>query len=504
MNRPKHNRWLLTLFLVCAIILSLPRPKANAQNFVNNRFNVVVVLDASGSMKNTDPNGLRYEAISQFFGLLAEQGNALGGVVFHTELAAEETLTEITDQSGKDTVMDMLKSIPSNGGWTNTGAGLARAVEMIKQDGAADLPSVILFLSDGNTAMASKEETQASLDQKAEALQAAREQGIQIYSVCLNANKGADVSEMQQLADATGGVFREVTKAEDLQDVFNTFYDLIYGTSTITVVDDYLPDSGRLETPFEVPGIGVEEVNIIVYGNTTKMSLLKPDGSEGTAAAIRSKTFSLLKLTDVEPGMWTLITEGVPGDSIKVNMVYNTNLGIELSVAPEEKIINPVDSVTITAKLKGNNVLATNGGQYVGYTANLHVLDAYGELLESIPMEVVDDRFEVIRIRRIAVFCVIALLQQKKPAAQFALPNQMSGFQSFIEIQLQKRLQMLCFVVFKNPELPRIRCCFPRHEMDPGIIKECIISGAFYRIGDPLVPEFRKEKSVQGRNILVR
>ena len=47
MNRPKHNRWLLTLFLVCAIILSLPRPKANAQNFVNNRFNVVVVLDAT-------------------------------------------------------------------------------------------------------------------------------------------------------------------------------------------------------------------------------------------------------------------------------------------------------------------------------------------------------------------------------------------------------------------------------------------------------------------------
>ena len=110
----------------------------------------------------------------------------------------------------------------------------------------------------------------------------------------------------------------------------------------------------------------------------------------------------------------------------------------------------------------------------------------------------------IIRIRRIAVFCVIALLQQKKPAAQFALPNQMSGFQSFIKIQLQKRLQMLCFVVFKNPELPRIRCCFPRHEMDSDIIKERIIAAAFYRIGDPFVPEFRKEKSVQGRNILIR
>lgn len=396
MKRPRLIRCLLAIVLACTVLLSLPCIQANAEKEPsNNRFNVVIVLDASGSMKNTDPNGFRYEAISQFTGLLAEQGNVLGGVVFHTDLAAEKTLTEITNQAGKDAVTDMLKSIPSNGGWTNTGAGLARAVEMIKQNGDPELPSVILFLSDGNTEMASKEATQASLDQKAEAIQEAREQGIQIYSVCLNANKSADVSEMRQLADATGGVFQEVAKAEDLQDVFNSFYNLIYGTSTITLVDEVFPDTGRLETTFDVPGLGVEEVNIIIYGNTTKMSLLKPDGSESSTTAVISETFSMLKLTDVVPGTWTLVTEGVPGDSIKINMVYNTNLGVEMSIIPEERIINPADPVTITAKLKGNNVLATSGDQYVGYTAELQVLDAYGELLESIPMEVVGDHFEV-------------------------------------------------------------------------------------------------------------
>lgn len=395
MKRPRLMRCLLAIVLACTVLLSLPCIQANAEKeSSNNRFNVVIVLDASGSMKNTDPNGFRYEAISQFTGLLAEQGNVLGGVVFHTDLAAEKTLTEITSQAGKDAVTDMLKSIPSNGGWTNTGAGLARAVEMIKQNGDPELPSVILFLSDGNTEMASKEATQASLDQKADAIQEAREQGIQIYSVCLNANKSADVSEMRQLADATGGVFQEVAKAEDLQDVFNSFYNLIYGTSTITLVDEVFPDTGRLETTFDVPGLGVEEVNIIIYGNTTKMSLLKPDGSESSATAVVSETFSMLKLTDVVPGTWTLVTEGVPGDSIKINMVYNTNLGVEMSIIPEERIINPADPVTITAKLKGNNVLATSGDQYVGYTAELQVLDAYGELLESIPMEVVGDHFE--------------------------------------------------------------------------------------------------------------
>ena len=184
MKRPRLMRCLLAIVLACTVLLSLPCIQANAEKeSSNNRFNVVIVLDASGSMKNTDPNGFRYEAISQFTGLLAEQGNVLGGVVFHTDLAAEKTLTEITSQAGKDAVTDMLKSIPSNGGWTNTGAGLSRAVEMIKQNGDPELPSVILFLSDGNTEMASKEATQASLDQKADAIQEAREQGIQIYSV---------------------------------------------------------------------------------------------------------------------------------------------------------------------------------------------------------------------------------------------------------------------------------------------------------------------------------
>lgn len=392
-------RRMLAMLLVCSIVLTMLIATVGAvsETTNSNRFNVVIVLDASGSMKSTDPHGYRYEAISQFTGLLAEQGNVLGGVVFHTDVADEAVPMLIMDQAGKNVVTDMLESVPSNGGWTNTGAGLARAVEMIKSNADPALPSVILFLSDGNTEMPTAEETDASKDQKAEALQNAREQDIKIYSVCLNANQSADVSEMQQLADATGGVFKEVEKAEDLQDVFNAFYNLIYGTSTITLVDEVFPDSGRLETMFDVPGLGVEEVNIIIYGNTTKHSLIRPDKSESTVTAVESDTFTMLKLTDVVPGRWTLITEGVPGDSIKINMVYNTNLDIDVAIAPEEGVINPADPVTITAKLKGNNVLATSGEQYIGYSAELQVMDAYDTFIESIPMEVVNDHFEVKR-----------------------------------------------------------------------------------------------------------
>ncbi len=397
MIRSRLFRCILAVLLVCTIMLSVPVMEGHAETNTNNRFNVVIVLDASGSMLNTDPQGHRYEAISQFTGLLAEQGNVLGGVVFHNGVEAEQVPTLITDQAGKNAVVEMLGEVPSTGGWTNTGAGLARAVEMLKTNGDPNLPSVILFLSDGNTDMPTAEQEQASLDQKADALQEAREAGIVIYSVCLNANRAADVSEMQQISDATGGVFQEVTKAEDLQRVFNSFYDLIYGTSTITLVDEVFPDSGVLETTFDVPGLGVEEVNIIIYGNTTKKSLRRPDGSESTATSIDGSTFSMLKLTEVTPGTWTLVTEGVPGDSIKINMVYNTDLEIETAIDPASLVINPADPVTITATLKGDNILATSGNQYIGYAAELQVMNAYGEYLESIPMSITGEHFEVKR-----------------------------------------------------------------------------------------------------------
>ena len=133
--------------MVCALLLTVPVTRVSAQNDrPKNRFNVAIVLDASGSMRNTDPNGYRYEAIGQFTGLLAQSGNVLGGVVFHDGVEAELAPTLITNQAGKDAVTDMLESVPSNDGWTNTGAGLSRAVEMLKANGDPNLPSVVATL----------------------------------------------------------------------------------------------------------------------------------------------------------------------------------------------------------------------------------------------------------------------------------------------------------------------------------------------------------------------
>lgn len=396
----KHAARLLSLIVSLVLLLSVSITAFAADEDASsiNRFNVVVVLDASNSMNYTDPQGLRYEAISQFTGLLTEKGNYLGGIVFSNHNEAQQDPELINDQNQKDATVDLLKSVMSTGvtaemGYTNMGEALEAATEMLVNSGSPDLPSVIVFLSDGNTEMPTDDEQTASLEQKAEAIQNARDNNIAIYSICLNANAKADISEMQQISDATGGVSQEVSSAEDLQDVFNVFYGLIYGTSPITLIECSFPADGKLETAFDVPGIGVEEVNIVINGKVSGITLYDPSGAENDPIIINSDTYTLIKITDITAGTWNLVTEGVPGDSIKINMIYNTNLGIDVQVDPDTLKAAPEDGVTVTATLQSGTTKATSDSQYDGYSAELQIMDAYGELQDTQSMTVKNGAF---------------------------------------------------------------------------------------------------------------
>ena len=380
---------------VFVIVLVIGLFNSYADNNISsiNRFNVVLVLDASNSMNYTDPQGLRYEAIGQFTSLLAEKGNYLGGVVFSNHIGAQTVPNIVNDQTQKNNVTDLLKSVTSQGvnaemGYTNIGEALSAATDMLIKSGNPDLPSVIVFLSDGNTEMPTEEEQVKSLDEKANAIQKARENNIKIYSICLNANKKADIAEMNQISNATGGTCEEVNDASNLQDVFNTFYSLIYGTSATALFDDVIPASGKIEIPFDVPSLGVEEVNIIINGSAKEFNLFNPNGESIDAVKVSSETFTIIKILDITPGEWRLETKGIPGDNVKINMIYNTDLGIDVTVEPKDLKLKPGDKINITAKLKSGDNYAKTDSEYTGYNAILQILDAYGSKIDSVPMSV--------------------------------------------------------------------------------------------------------------------
>ena len=373
-------RKLLFTFLVLLLVVSMVIPIfASAKSSQMNRYNVVFVTDASGSMNNTDPDKLRFEAIDLFVGLLANGGNCVGSVVFGDGIVSQSPLREVKNKSDKKVITDDLKSQPVSG-WTDIGGGLQAAINMLENGGDKDIPSIIILLTDGNTEMATAELTAKSISDKEDAMESARQKGIKIFTISLNKNKGANSNEMKQIANATGGEFREVSDAADLQDVFDLYYQLIYSTQSTKLVDEKVPDSGVISRDFSVVDLGVEEVNIVIFGDAKDCKLTRPDGNavpqnELQDMIYRGNTFTLIKIPDPANGMWNLTVEATPGSTIKIFKIYNANLQVEAEIENKKDSYIKGEPINIVARIKENNSIVTDTSKYHGYQAILKVTD---------------------------------------------------------------------------------------------------------------------------------
>lgn len=338
----KTIRKAVFVLLLSAVLQILAWPagtvSASGAGGVNN-MNVVFVLDGSGSMYTTDKDQLRFEALELFLGLSTESGNYMGAVVFDDAVILKQELVPIHGKADKSELSGKVRKAVSNGD-TDIGSALLEAVRMLKQSGSPDLPSAIILLSDGNTDLP-KDRTGAKLAEsahrKATAIDYARQKEISVHAVCLNANGRAKKEELQEISDATGGTCVEVKRAKDLKDVFNQFYNIIYSTKTMNLVDTKIPKSGELKVPFSIPVIGVKEANIIIntLNPDTTYNLFHPQGYGYTRAelddmVIQAKTFTVIKIEKPEPGDWELVVRGARRDQVKIDMVYNTDLSLKL------------------------------------------------------------------------------------------------------------------------------------------------------------------------------
>ena len=390
MRSKKAARFLIPLLLAA---LLLTTPSAHAASEVN-RFKVSIIVDASGSMKRTDPEHLRFTAIRLFMHLLTEEGNVVGGVVFSTGIDAQTPLRRIRGQDDKDRIVSDLEAVPANGQWTNIGEALMTSVQSLIADEGQPKDSVIIFLSDGNTDLGGdREKERLSMEKQAEAIQLARENDIDIYSICLNVNGDADTDEMRRISGSEE-LFRNISSASDLWNVFNDFHSMIYGSSTINIADEIFPADGEVDKTFYVPGVGVEEVNIIIYGDLKALEITRPDGTIYPERHLTEDFVTTLKITNPMRGTWKLHSVGVPKEHIKIDMKNNSDMVVDVGVSPpESESYTAGKTQTITGTLKSGETPGS-AESYQDYTAELLVTDAQGNVISTDPMKVQGASFQ--------------------------------------------------------------------------------------------------------------
>lgn len=373
---------ILSIFMSLAIAFMCLMPYtafANEKQTTVNRYNVVFVIDASASMKYSDKNNNRFEATDLFLGMLANDGNYVGTVIFNGNIKATD-ITKVSGNGAKKTISNAIRNNKLAAD-TDIGGALLRATTMLNEKANKNLPSIIILLSDGNTDFDEQKQIDKSKQDKETALEKARDNGYSIYTVSLNSNGKADAKELKSIANATkDGMFEEVINAKDLKDVFDKYYTKIYGTESSKLVDTTVDKSGKITKKFTVSDVGVEEVNIAVFGEIENCNVIDPSGKIYSDAEMQditfsAKSFKIIKLVNPQKGDWTVKTKAKPGTKITVVKTYNVNLNVKATVENESKSYKQNSPIKIYAKLFEDKSEVTDLARYNGFKAVLTVKD---------------------------------------------------------------------------------------------------------------------------------
>ena len=176
---------------------------------------VVFLLDVSGSMKTNDPNRYAIDSIAQFIYTLPSNYK-VGFVAYNAEVCANRTLL---DNAHRSEIMEAAEAVRYTG-YSNAGAGMEQAVEMLLSGSAGEKD--IILLSDGECLMGDEAATLQSYSSYRQAIAKAAENGIQIHVIGLGEEMEDTENSIFQAAVTTGGGIYHSPQALEIQSAIDS------------------------------------------------------------------------------------------------------------------------------------------------------------------------------------------------------------------------------------------------------------------------------------------
>lgn len=352
-NHSRRRRAAFVASLAGALGLALCAPSAHA----DTSFRTVLVIDASSSMKRTDPSDLRKVA-AELYVDLARRGDRIAVTGFD-EKARQSTngFIAITDTDRRARLKQAIRAIGNDGKWTDFTAGLEEAKRLLA--GSAERPgeqSLVVFLTDGRCepdpkgplaaeARTSEQRTelckQKTLDELAGQLGGAR-----VYAIGLS--KGAPAAFLEELGRRTGGQGVVTMDPKALPSLFAGVYARLLGSQLRE--DDIDTRAG-----FEVYE-GARAIDIMIVGKSERTGVLRdPAGSEiaidnrdpERVYFVAASEYRFYKIQAPRPGTWTVEL----AQPAKHRLATLQHFDLELSLVSPPGALELGQSVTLRGRL---------------------------------------------------------------------------------------------------------------------------------------------------------
>lgn len=178
---------------------------------------VVLLLDNSGSMRQNDPQFLTRRAVAEFLRGLTDR-TRVAIVIFDQKVRLAAPLTPVTENT-RDGLLAKLEIIDYRGRFTNSPAGMERAIYELKRHGRLEAEKIVIFMTDGivDTGDPVRDRELAKWMHETLAGEAAAA-GIRIFGIAFT--DAADFQLIQTLTFRTGGTYFRAVAADDIGSMF--------------------------------------------------------------------------------------------------------------------------------------------------------------------------------------------------------------------------------------------------------------------------------------------
>ncbi|MDQ1236888.1 Ca-activated chloride channel family protein [Paenibacillus sp. SORGH_AS306] len=395
MSRRNTNfMYILLALVLCLTQLPSTMFAASATNSTNNSttpIDAVLVLDASNSMKSSDPQQLGSEAMKLFIDMLPSQGDRVGVVSYTDRIEREKALTAIQSADDKTQLKSFIDGL-TRGAYTDISVGMKEAVNILQDNAQQGHEPMIVLFADGNNQLNSnsgRSNSDADNDLNTAVAQAKKD-GYPVYTIGLNADGKLNQEALKKIADDTGGKSFVTTSAQDLPEILSEIFADHQEVNVVPV--DSITGNGQFQdVKIHIPNANVKEANIsIMSSEAVEVKLVDPSGNAVAVPSDKvsmstSKSYSLVKLLSPEQGDWTLQVKGVDQDKIDINLVFNYNLELALDPIPT-KAYSKGDKIDIVSYLTSGGQKLTDNSQASSMKAVLNVKDMDTGTTSQVPL----------------------------------------------------------------------------------------------------------------------
>lgn len=393
-RRNTNFMYILLALVLCLTQLPSTMFAASATNSTNNSttsIDAVLVLDASNSMKSSDPQQLGSEAMKLFIDMLPSQGDRVGVVSYTDRIEREKALTAIQSADDKTQLKSFIDGL-TRGAYTDISVGMKEAVNILQDNAQQGHEPMIVLFADGNNQLNSnsgRSNSDADTDLNTAVAQAKKD-GYPVYTIGLNADGKLNQEALKKIADDTGGKSFVTTSAEELPEILSEIFADHQEVNVVPV--DSITGNGQFQdVKIHIPNANVKEANIsIMSSEVVEVKLVDPSGNAVAVPSDKvsmstSKSYSLVKLLSPEQGDWTLQVKGVDQDKIDINLVFNYNLELALDPIPT-KAYSKGDKIDIVSYLTSGGQKLTDNSQASSMKAVLNVKDMDTGTTSQVPL----------------------------------------------------------------------------------------------------------------------